>query len=171
MPRPGHDGRPRHPLRGTPTATVAEKRRRGLDGGGVFEAPPPVWVPAPGRTRRRLDPDLRDDLTVFGLTDRGEADALEEGLRPTRTRLVDDVDVAHAAVARLIDELRDGEAADTAALIVGVDVDAPQRRTEVVLRRLEIEVRAHESHDVVAVEHDALPRRGGIGDGAGDGIG
>jgi hypothetical protein len=72
------------------------------------------------------------------------------------------VDVIHAAGAGFFQQLLHGEAADAAALVVGVDVDAPEHGAEVLVQGVGIEVRAHEAHDLVAVEHHALPGGAGV---------
>ncbi|MNL60581.1 hypothetical protein D3C87_1844030 [compost metagenome] len=65
----------------------------------------------------------------------------------------------HAAIARLFEQARHGEATHAAALVVGVDVDAPQYGAEMLLRVFEVEVAADERDDLLAVDDDALPRR------------
>jgi hypothetical protein len=127
--------------------------------------PEPARRAQPGTARRGdagTRADLGDDLAVLGLVDGDEPHAAEERLGAALAGLVDDVDAIHAARARLVEQLLHGEAADAAALVVGVDVDPPEHGAEVILLGLLIEVRAHEPDDLVAVEHHALPGGGRI---------
>src|SRR6185437_11722895 len=94
-----------------------------------------------------------------------EARAEEELLRTELSRLPDHVEPADAAAAGLLGESLDREGTDATALVVGVDVDAPEDRLELLVLGVGVEVAHDEAHDVLAVEHDALPRGGGVGDG------
>ncbi|MBG9885103.1 hypothetical protein ABE10_00585, partial [Bacillus toyonensis] len=154
-----------------------KRKATGPRWGRGSEAPPPVEggdstaERTDHRDALRAHTDLGDDLGVLGLAHRGEADPVEERLGPVVAGLVDDVHVVEPASACLVDEALDSEASDAATLIVRIDVDPPEDGAEVRLRRLRVEVRADESHDLVTVEHHPLPRGLRVHDGRRDAIG
>ena len=59
------------------------------------------------------EPDLGDNLTVLGFSDRCEAHTLEECLRALLARTVDDVHVIDTVLACLGEQAFDGESADS----------------------------------------------------------
>src|SRR5690606_8554312 len=126
-------------------ARVARLTRRAARSVGAGDAA----ANRPRRCRRGSEGVPGDRLAELRLADGLEADALEEALRAVVALLVDDVDVVHVAFARLFQHRVDGEAADTAALVVGVHVDAPEHGAEVLLRLVRVEVRADEPDDLV----------------------
>ena len=103
----------------------------------------------PQTTRRvarfALKRDAPDDLAVFGLTNRGETHAEEEGLGPTRASFVNDVDVVETAFASFCHERLDGEATDTAALTLGIHIDTPEDGLEVLDDRIAVEATPYDT--------------------------
>src|SRR4051794_30657667 len=101
----------------------------------------------------RSEIERTDRLAVLGLADGLEAAAQEELLGTLLARLPDDVEALVAAGACLVGEGADGEGADSAALVVRIDVDAPEDRLELVVLGVRVEVAHDEADDLVAVEH------------------
>ena len=178
MPRPPPRGRPGHPLvaaaasaasvriagesdRGEAAAVEPARKRPGATGPrwGRGIRGPAAGLGCPGRgCVAACSGDVRasGQRRISAMT--SPYSVSPTGVKPTRWKNSSGppspasymtFDAVHAALARLFDELLDREAADAATLVVGVDVDAPQHRPEVLLRRLGVEVRADEADDLV----------------------